>query len=260
MAERSQEMLRDVGTDVSGLLNLLASSSGTGLDLPRLVFFACRSMPIESTCGLTLVRKGRTPRTVVATDDVAHAIDALQHEVGQGPSLEAAQVPTVEPATDLLTETRWPVFARRCVEEIGVRSILAVRLPLASGDMASLTFSSRFPSAFDDLAVGLAALYAPIAALGVEQMLREQETGELGHALSSSRQIGTAIGIIMERKLVTSEDALAILRRSSQHLNRKLRDIAAEVAQTGQMPAEPPADSPSCDRGCQGFGAGEFDA
>lgn len=243
MVDRSQEMLRDVGIDVSSLLNLLAASSGTGLDLPRLVLFACRSMPVESSCGLTLVRKDRTPRTLVATDEVARAIDTLQHEVGQGPSLEAARVPTVDPAADLLTETRWPVFARRCVEETGTRSILAVRLPLASGDVASLTFSSRFPSAFDDLAIGLAALYAPIAALGVEQMLREQDADQLGSALSSSRQIGTAIGIIMERKLVTSEEAMAILRRSSQHLNRKLRDIAAEVAETGQMPAEPPSDS-----------------
>ncbi|WP_131104757.1 ANTAR domain-containing protein [Ornithinimicrobium sufpigmenti] len=243
MNDRPREAVTEVAADMSGLLNLLASSTGTGLDLARLVFFACRSMPVESTCGLTLVRKGRAPRTMVATDEVARVIDALQHEVGEGPSLEAARVPTLEPADDLSTESRWPEFARRCVEETGIRSMLAVRLPLAGGDVASLTFSSRFPSAFGELTVGLAALYAPIAALGVEQLLRQQDAEELGTALTSSRQIGTAIGIIMERNLVTSEEAMAILRRSSQHLNRKLRDIAAEVAETGEMPPEPPADA-----------------
>lgn len=241
MKNQPDDVVTDVGTDMSGLLNLLASSSGSGLDLPRLVFFACRSMPVESSCGVTLIRKDRAPKTMVATDQVARAVDALQHEVGQGPSLEAAQVPTLRPAEDLLTETRWPVFARRCVEETGVRSILAVRLPLANGDAAALSFFSPVPGAFGDLAVGLAALYAPLAALGVEQTLRAQDTEQLGSALSSSRQIGTAIGIIMGRNLVTSEEAMDILRRSSQHLNRKLRDIAAEVTETGQVPTLPDA-------------------
>lgn len=242
MSDRPHEGVTDVATDMSGLLNLLVSSSGAGLDLPRLVLLACRSMPVESSGALILIRKGRAPQTMVATDEVARTVDALQREVGQGPSLEAAEAPTVEPADDLLSETRWPGFARRCAEETGTRSMLAVRLPLASGDVAALTFSSRFPSAYDDLAIGLAALYAPIAALGVEQLLRRQDAEELEKALSSSRQIGTAIGIIMERNLVTSEEAMAILRRSSQHLNRKLRDIAAEVAESGEMPLEPPTD------------------
>lgn len=236
-----QDVVTEVGTDMADLLNLLTSSTGTGLDLERLVFFACRSMPVESSCGVTLIRKDRSPRTMVATDDVARAVDALQHRVGEGPSLEAAQTPTLRPADDLLTETRWPVFARRCVEETGIRSMLAVRLPLAGGDMASLTFNAPVPAAFDDVAIGLAALYAPIAALAVERTLRTQDADELAAALSSSRQIGTAVGIIMGRRLVTAEEAMAILRRSSQHLNRKLRDIAAEVAETGEMPRGPDA-------------------
>jgi hypothetical protein len=35
---------------------------------------------------------------------------------------------------------------------------------------------------------------------------------------------------------VSSEEAFAILSRSSQELNRKLRDIAAEVEETGEVP------------------------
>lgn len=241
MNHQPYDVVTDVGTDVAGLLNLLASSPGAGLDLPRLVSFACRSMPVESSCGVTLIRKGRAPRTMVATDEVARTVDALQHRTGEGPSLEAAKVPTLRPADDLLTEQRWPVFARRCVAETGIRSILAVRLPLANGDAAALSFYSRIPRAFGDLAAGLAALYAPLATLGVEQTLRAQDTEQLGAALTSSRLIGTAIGIIMERNLVTSEEAMVLLRRSSQHLNRKLRDIAAEVTETGEIPAVPPA-------------------
>lgn len=197
----------EVGADLSGLLSLLAAPSGSGLNLACLVLFASRSMPV-------------------------------QQELGEGPSLDAAGGQTVAPSDALTTETRWPTFGPRVVEETGVRSILAVRLSLSSGDVAALTFCSRMSAAFGELATGLAALYAPIAALAVEQTLRAQDADQMGTALSSSRQIGTAIGIIMERKLITAEEAMEILRRSSQYLNRKLRDIAAEVTETGEMPTE----------------------
>lgn len=239
MDGRPGEDLTEVGGDLSSLVGLLVSPSGQGLDLDRLVLIASRTMPVEASCGITLVRKDRALRTLVATDETSRTVDALQLELDQGPSLDAAAGEKVAPADDLLTEQRWPVFGPRCVEETGVRSILAVQLPLASGDVAALTLTSRHPSAFDDLATGLAALYAPIAALGVEQSLRAEDADQMSTALSSSRQIGTAIGIIMERRLVTAEEAMEVLRRSSQHLNRKLRDIALEVAETGQMPVEP---------------------
>lgn len=58
-------------------------------------------------------------------------------------------------------------------------------------------------------------------------------------ALKSSRQIGTAMGILMARRLVTSEQAFELLNRASQHLNRKLRDIAEEVELTGTLPNLP---------------------
>lgn len=238
MDGRPSDALVEVGADLSGLLSLLASPSGSGLDLTRLVLVASRSMPVEASCGVTLIRRDRALRTLGATDEVARTVDALQQEAGEGPSLDAAGGQTVAPSDDLSTETRWPTFGPRCVEETGVRSILAVRLSLSSGDVAALTFCSRIPGAFGKLATGLAALYAPIAALAVEQTLRAQDADQMGTALSSSRQIGTAIGIIMERKLVTAEEAMEVLRRSSQYLNRKLRDIAAEVTETGEMPAE----------------------
>jgi AmiR/NasT family two-component response regulator len=48
-----------------------------------------------------------------------------------------------------------------------------------------------------------------------------------------------AIGILMARQLVTHEEAFAQLVTVSQHLNRKLRDIAAEVEETGAVPHVP---------------------
>jgi AmiR/NasT family two-component response regulator len=45
-----------------------------------------------------------------------------------------------------------------------------------------------------------------------------------------------AMGILMASGRSTQEQAFAALRRASQHLNRKLRDVAADVVETGQLP------------------------
>lgn len=58
---------------------------------------------------------------------------------------------------------------------------------------------------------------------------------ELQHALLSRDVIGQAKGILMERLMTTPEDAFDILKRTSQHLNLKLREIARRVTKTGEL-------------------------
>jgi AmiR/NasT family two-component response regulator len=50
--------------------------------------------------------------------------------------------------------------------------------------------------------------------------------------------IGQAKGILMEREGVTADEAYDMLRRSSQNLNVKLRDLAAKVAGSPAPKAE----------------------
>lgn len=68
----------------------------------------------------------------------------------------------------------------------------------------------------------------------------ERQVANLEVALSSNRDIGTAIGILMNAHLVTQEQAFAMLRTASQHGHRKLREIANEVIFTGSI-STPPA-------------------
>lgn len=63
-----------------------------------------------------------------------------------------------------------------------------------------------------------------------------ERTVNLQIALASSRQIGMAIGIVIERSGCTADDAFATLRRESQDANRKLRDIAGDIVLTGEVP------------------------
>jgi AmiR/NasT family two-component response regulator len=58
-------------------------------------------------------------------------------------------------------------------------------------------------------------------------------------ALTTSRHIGMAQGIIMARLAVSEEEAFQTLVQASQNSHRKLRDIAEDVIYTGQLPDPP---------------------
>ena len=58
---------------------------------------------------------------------------------------------------------------------------------------------------------------------------------QLGVALTSNREIGVAIGIVMVNHKLTEERAFDLLSGVSQHTNRKLRVVALEVARSGVL-------------------------
>lgn len=84
-------------------------------------------------------------------------------------------------------------------------------------------------------------IFATLAglALGGAQLLeaKDRRTDNLHQALATRELIGQAQGILMERERVTSEQAFEILRRASQHLKIKLREVAQELVDTGQRPS-----------------------
>jgi AmiR/NasT family two-component response regulator len=54
--------------------------------------------------------------------------------------------------------------------------------------------------------------------------------------LRTARTIGVAMGIIVERHKVSECEAFHALADVSQRSNRKLRDIAADLVYTGELP------------------------
>src|SRR3954471_21882539 len=58
----------------------------------------------------------------------------------------------------------------------------------------------------------------------------------LEEALLSRDVIGQAKGILMERLHLTPDQAFEELRTVSQQQNKKLKEIAAELAETGEWP------------------------
>jgi hypothetical protein len=123
-----------------------------------------------------------------------------------------------------------------------VQSVLSYRLTAASsrtGDSGggSLNSYGVTPYAFNDTAqeIGLIlAAHASVAARAVnERRTLQSLSRDLQQALLSRDVIGQAKGILMERLKITPEDAFDLLRRSSQQLNIKLREVARGLAETG---------------------------
>jgi AmiR/NasT family two-component response regulator len=64
----------------------------------------------------------------------------------------------------------------------------------------------------------------------------ERRAANFHAALASRETIGQAVGILMERERITAEAAFVILRRASQHLNIKVREVARNLIDTGEDP------------------------
>ena len=63
-----------------------------------------------------------------------------------------------------------------------------------------------------------------------------QNEANLERAVESHRLVGQAMGILIERHRIVSEEAFDVLRRASQDHNVKLREVAQRVIETGAEP------------------------
>lgn len=185
--------------------------------------------------GITLVQ-GRNVSTEGASDEVPELVDAIQYQTGEGPCLNAISAHEVFLTDDLAEEARWPKFATRAVEETGVHSMLSLRL-FADGDtMGALNLYSKATAAFDDEAREVGSVFAAHAAVA---MASAKDHEHMQEAVRSRDVIGQAKGILMARQDITEGEAFDLLRRASQRLNIKLRDVAQAVSEG--KPAAGPA-------------------
>jgi hypothetical protein len=235
------------GWDGSWLIDLAArfATIGRGLAghgesesvLDVLTSLAVSEVPGAQRAGVTLVTKGGF-QTMAATDDVVRAVDQIQYALGSGPCVDAAVEESVYRTGDLRTDDRWPEFGRRAASENGVISMLSFRLYVEEDDslVGALNLYSDLPDAFDDEALGTGLLLATHGALALSGATARKKAAHLMTALSTSRDIGVAMGVVMAQLKVDREQAFDLLRIASQHTHRKLADLALEVAETGAMP------------------------
>jgi len=202
----------------------------------RLVEFAVTAIPGADHAAVTLIdRKGRRS-TTASTDPVPLQVDALQYELDQGPCLQALVRDDIVTAPDLASDGQWPQFAAATVERTPVRSMLSFRLYISDEERAALNLYAERASAFGEQSAATGAIFAAYCSMALIAARNQHLVNNLRRALETNREIGVAMGILMARDLMTREQAFEALRVASQNLNVKLAEIAAHVAETGELP------------------------
>lgn len=236
------------------LADVLFADSTTGDG--ALARFVALATEIVAGCGaagvLTIDQDGA--RTVASTGPLVEALHDLQRDGVDGPCVAAAINRRAYYASDLASDEQWPAFAAGAVA-LGVRSVLAYPI-VSAGSTSALNLYAELPQAFGaaDRARGLLlSVFAGLAAGAVDEHERAGEReANLRAALRTRELIGQAQGILMERERITGDQAFALLRDSSQHLNIKLREVAENLVATGETPitsASEAGDGPPEDRG-----------
>ena len=200
----------------------------------------CR-LHVSGADGATIMRQsGEQVRTMMATDDDSRAADLVQVRLNSGPALDALGRSVVQRSARLDVDERWPTFGKYVTESFGWRSIMSIALPAQpDGRPLALTAYSRAQDAFsDDDVDALRALGAQCATMAVAAASAAQ-VEQLRAALSSNRDIGAAIGILMAHRLLKREEAFDLLRSASRSRHRKLIEIATEVLDTGTLELAP---------------------
>ena len=203
--------------------------------LERVAALAVSSVQACDEASVSVLHEGGRLSTRCATAQVVVELDAIQYRSGAGPCVSAltGEEPTVY-STEVASDERWPEFGRTAGAQ-GFGSVFSRRLD--AGDIvAGINFYARQADAFTDDDKTAATLLAAFAGVVTALVSKRTEAMHLSEALQSRDLIGQAKGILMEREKVTAEEAFELLRKASQKLNRKVRDLAEEIATTGETP------------------------
>ncbi|WP_345703240.1 GAF and ANTAR domain-containing protein [Pseudonocardia eucalypti] len=198
---------------------------------------AVRTVPRCDHAGVLIVQAGQITDDA-STDAVPKAVGHLLQMAGEGPCLEAIRERHSIVIDDLASDTRWPLFSRPVAEETGVRGMVSFRLLVDPDSHSTLNLYSREPKAFDDNAHAKGAILAVHATIALTAARDRQNNQRLRVALDSNREIGTAMGILMAQGKLTRAEAFDVLAGASQRLNIKLRRIASQVVQVGELNEE----------------------
>ena len=215
--------------ELAATLQAAPTPTETAEDIVRYV----RAQLDADHAGISLSRPRGRIETVAPTDALVEELDRRQSELGEGPCFDRTWPGQTLTRSDLTDDERWPTWAAMAATR-GVVSLLATELTTVEGrriGCIAAYWTRRRSFTQDDMA--FMAIFARHAAIALSQSWNE---AGLNVALDTRKLIGQAQGILMERHDLDADRAFEVLRRYSQDHNIKLRDIAAHLVETRQLP------------------------
>ncbi len=202
--------------------------------LKRVSEYARHVLEADDT-GIMRVHTRQRIETPAATSERVDEAHQLQVRFDEGPCLDAITGKATYRTDDTASDLRWPRWGPAAAE-LGIRSVVGVRLATRSRGYGSLNVYADRPSAFDD---GDAEIAELLAAHATAAFAAAEQSAGLRTALESRTTIGQAQGILMQKFDITSDAAFAFLRRISQDENRRLADVAEAIVVQRDANARP---------------------
>jgi hypothetical protein len=192
--------------------------------LQSLAASAAANIPGADFVSITVHHHDHSMSTEAVTNSLAEQADALQYELREGPCYAAVTEDRFVLVNDLAAAVEFPRYGPKAVA-LGLGAQAAVHL-FHNGERAGLNLYAYRAGAFDRSTVQLADLFANQggALLGYANQVEQLST-----ALHTRTDIGTAVGILMERYSIDRQRAFAFLTRNSQNRNLKVRVLATQI-------------------------------
>ena len=222
--------------EVSGAFLQLVDSLVEDFDLIELLTVLadrCVSILDASACGILLADADGYLRVMAASDERAHLLELFQLQNEEGPCLDCYASGEAVVGKDLEQGERWPLFSAESVGA-GFRSVCALPLRLRSDVLGAMNLFLQQPRGLTDADVALGQALADVASIAIAQDATvrsvELRADQLQRALDSRVAIEQAKGMLAEREGIGMDEAFDRLRRYSRRSNRRLTDVASELA------------------------------
>lgn len=178
-----------------------------------------------------MLRHNRTYTTAATSDDLAGEIDGYEQELGEGPCVDAIADPSVFHAMDLSAGSPWPRLTQRVLARTPVRGMAGFRLRSGRESTGALNLFSDTPGALTEQSVNQGIVLASFVTVALLASAQQRTAESLRAGLESNREIGKAMGLMMAFHKITDDEAFAMLRQASQHMNIKLSEVARQVVE-----------------------------
>jgi GAF domain-containing protein len=201
--------------------------------LARVAQLAQECVPGAEEVSVTLL-EGDQARSAAFTGKLAATLDERQYEGGFGPCIDAAQTGQVVRIDDTTADELYPDFAATAARQ-GVRSSVSVGMPMPQRILGGINVYRFDEGVLDEDAEQTLQTFAAYAAVALanHSLYASSMTlsANLQVAMQSRAVIEQAKGVLVASLHCTPEEAFVHLAKQSQHANRKLREIAAEIVE-----------------------------
>ncbi|WUN92361.1 GAF and ANTAR domain-containing protein [Streptomyces bobili] len=205
-------------------------------DVPeRLCAAAVRLLPVIDA-SVSLRGEGMPVPVSASSERAAHLME-VQATLGDGPCLWAAETGAPVFASDLTAGrdvSRWPVFAQQAAAA-GVAAVYALPLGDRTVCVGTLDLYRDRPGELAADEVRTARIVADVLTIALMALPRGDEAGRYGDDVwlsplaTGHDGVHQAVGMVMARSGVSSDEALALLRAHAFAEGRTVLDLSQDV-------------------------------